>query len=202
VRPDDPITVAVGQLGCLIGEGLLQILGGEQCLRVVGAGLDHAALEAAVAQGEARVVILDEGSVAQPSVPRRLCGARASVGLVVLAHRPTRAYATRMVGFGVTACLSTDASALEIVQGVCLAADGNHVYVAMSNDRTQARDARELGSLTRREREVLELLGNGRTNAEIAQALHVSTETARTHAKHVYRKLGVGSRGELLGIGT
>ena len=55
----------------------------------------------------------------------------------------------------------------------------------------------EPGLLTAREAEVLELLRTGRSNAEIAAALHVSIETVRTHARHVYRKLGVGTRREL-----
>jgi DNA-binding CsgD family transcriptional regulator len=43
----------------------------------------------------------------------------------------------------------------------------------------------------------MELLRSGRSNAEIAHTLHVSIETVRTHARRVYRKLGVGSRREL-----
>jgi DNA-binding NarL/FixJ family response regulator len=55
-------------------------------------------------------------------------------------------------------------------------------------------------SLTRREKQVLVLLGRGWKNADIARELQVSTETVRTHAQHVYRKLGVRSRKELLGV--
>jgi DNA-binding CsgD family transcriptional regulator len=55
-------------------------------------------------------------------------------------------------------------------------------------------------SLTRRESDVLELLSTGHKTVEIARVLQVGTETVRTHTRHVYRKLGVSSRGELLGI--
>ena len=51
--------------------------------------------------------------------------------------------------------------------------------------------------LTPREAQVLELLQSGRSNAEIAEVLHVSIETVRTHARRVYRKLGVRTRREL-----
>jgi DNA-binding NarL/FixJ family response regulator len=184
-----------------MSEGLLQVLGEDRGLRVVGVGLSEKALEGAVARGRAQVVILDEDSAVRPSVPRRLCGARAGVGLVVLAHRPTRAYATRILAFGVNACICSDASAKEIVRGVRLAADGRHVFVSMS-PRKADRTGRGVGiyALTRRERDVLEQLSRGHKNAEIAQTLNVSTETVRTHASRVYRKLGVSSRGELLGI--
>ena len=51
--------------------------------------------------------------------------------------------------------------------------------------------------LTPREADVLELLQAGHSNAEIAGALHVGIETVRTHARHIYRKLGVSTRREL-----
>jgi DNA-binding NarL/FixJ family response regulator len=197
---DRPITVAVGQFGSVIGQGLLQILGDDRGLRVLGAGLDRDALELAAARGEAEVLVLDEDSAATPAVPTRLRGARADVGLVVLAHRPTRAYAARVLACGVSACLSTETSAQEIVQAVRLAADGRHVFVSMSPRAPAAARAAGISALTRRERDVLELLGEGQKNAQIASTLNISTETVRMHAKHVYRKLGVSSRRELLDI--
>jgi DNA-binding CsgD family transcriptional regulator len=51
--------------------------------------------------------------------------------------------------------------------------------------------------LTKREGEVLPLLQQGRSNAQIALALQVGVETVRTHARNIYRKLGVSSRREL-----
>jgi LuxR family maltose regulon positive regulatory protein len=51
--------------------------------------------------------------------------------------------------------------------------------------------------LTARESEVLELLQDGHTNSEIAETLSIGVETVRTHARSIYRKLGVPSRREL-----
>jgi two-component system nitrate/nitrite response regulator NarL len=48
--------------------------------------------------------------------------------------------------------------------------------------------------LTRREREVLNLLAQGGDNDAIAQALVISPQTARTHIQNVLGKLGVHSR--------
>ena len=55
----------------------------------------------------------------------------------------------------------------------------------------------EGSELTAREGEVLELLQDGCTNSEIADALAIGVETVRTHARSIYRKLGVPSRREL-----
>jgi PAS domain S-box-containing protein len=48
--------------------------------------------------------------------------------------------------------------------------------------------------LTRRQHEVLRLLADGASSKQIASALHISAETARNHARHILRALGVHSR--------
>ena len=52
----------------------------------------------------------------------------------------------------------------------------------------------ELASLTPREREILDLVAQGNSNAEIAARLWLSTGTVRIHLQHIYEKLRVGNR--------
>lgn len=55
---------------------------------------------------------------------------------------------------------------------------------------------KEMERLSKREREVLEYLAQGLAYKEIAETLHLSIETIRMNAKHIYAKLHVHSRGE------
>jgi DNA-binding NarL/FixJ family response regulator len=104
-----------------------------------------------------------------------------------------------MLAFGATACLSKETQARDILNAIHLASRGLHVL---------PKTAREFGMaklpgpdlLTPREADVLELLQQGRTNAEIAAALHVGVETVRTHARRIYRKLGVRTRRDLANL--
>ena len=62
----------------------------------------------------------------------------------------------------------------------------------------EVEDDEEL-ALTRREREVLGLLAEGRSNREIADDLFVTLATVKTHLAHVYAKLGARNRNEAIG---
>jgi DNA-binding NarL/FixJ family response regulator len=64
----------------------------------------------------------------------------------------------------------------------------------MSRRRHQVAALRLLRRLTRKERKVLALVANGSDNEEVARALQISPETARTHVQNLSRKLEVHSR--------
>lgn len=63
-----------------------------------------------------------------------------------------------------------------------------------ANDRVRARS--QIGTLSSRERQVLELVSEGRSNKQIAAELFVSEFTAKRHVQNILRKLGVHSRWE------
>jgi DNA-binding NarL/FixJ family response regulator len=117
---------------------------------------------------------------------------------VVLANRPTAAECTQMLSFGATGCISKETQARDIVNAIHLASRGMHVLPrSASAGGGVDRLGLEGSDLTAREAEVLELLQDGRTNSEIADQLEIGIETVRTHARSIYRKLGVPSRREL-----
>ncbi len=65
-----------------------------------------------------------------------------------------------------------------------------------NGDVAGAVGAAETTPLTSREREVIELVGTGATNSEIAGTLVISESTVKSHVKHILRKLGAANRAE------
>ena len=58
------------------------------------------------------------------------------------------------------------------------------------------RELRRNELLSRREREVFELIAQGRSNRDIARTLFISESTTKVHVRHIFEKLGVRSRAE------
>ncbi len=67
------------------------------------------------------------------------------------------------------------------------------LHAAMRDPRPRVREKRP-GGLSRRELDVLRLLTAGRTSAEIATELFISTRTAEHHIQNIYTKIGVSNR--------
>jgi DNA-binding NarL/FixJ family response regulator len=194
------VTVVVGRFGAVMGRGLRQVLGEDRAMHVIAQDLDVARLEAVVCEREPEVAVLDETWAITSALPARLINSHTKLRIVVLASRPTREYAMRLLSLGVTACLPKDASAAEILTTIHLAAHGTHVLSFAPGHATALATPRSLLALTPREREVVACLGLGHKNAQIASQLCISVETVRTHVASIYRKLGVSTRRDLLGI--
>jgi DNA-binding NarL/FixJ family response regulator len=193
------IAVVFGHFDALLSLGLQQILSADQSLQIVGTDLDCTALEHTIARDAPRVAVLDEADVVESSLLEDLRAARPAIGIVVLAHRPTVAYAMRLMARGAS-CLAKNVSTADILAAVYSAADGRCVFADGDHLVERSCPATAAASLTPREREVLEFLSRGQSHPEIAYALQLGVETIRTHSRHIREKLGVRSKRELIGL--
>jgi DNA-binding NarL/FixJ family response regulator len=189
-----PITVAVSQFEDIVNRGLQSLIDEDPNLQLVAAAVQQERLAATLSEHEPDVAILNFGSLASPGELRELAQALPDTRLLVLANNPSAAECRQVIGFGATACLAKSTEARDVLHAIYLASRGLHVLPPA--DMT-AYEPSGPAPLTPREADVLELLQGGHSNAEIAAALHVSVETVRTHARHIYRKLGVSTRREL-----
>ena len=192
----DPVSVVIARFEDLVGHGLRALLGGDPYLEIVADDVPHAQLPAVLNTTAAQVAIVNFGSLASAIEVRDLHAGHRATRLVVLANHPSPSECNQMLAFGATACLSKETQARDILNAIHLASRGMHVLPRTARELDLAR-APGPDLVTPREADVLELLLQGRSNSEIAMALNVGVETVRTHARNIYRKLGVKTRREL-----
>jgi DNA-binding NarL/FixJ family response regulator len=191
-----PITLALAEFEDIVSRGLRSLIDDDSNLRLVAGDVAHERLAATLADRRPDVAIINFASLQSPAELRDLHHDFPATRLVVLANNPSAAEGRQMIGFGATACLAKNTEARDVLHAIHLASRGLHV-LPPDGTASPGVDHNGPAPLTPREADVLELLQGGRSNAEIAATLHVGVETIRTHARNIYRKLGVSSRREL-----
>lgn len=204
----EPIRVALCDDHAVVRSGLRLILEAEPDLLVVAEA--GTAEEAVTAARETRpdVFVMDVGLPDRNGIAATadVCRASPSTRVLVLTVHDDVAYLRRAFDAGAMGYLVKDAADIDLVQAVRQVANGRQ-YVhptlgaaLLAPDAPRARPAGPGGELSEREVEVLGLIANGLTNAEVADRLCVSVRTVETHRAHIHQKLDVRTRAELVRI--
>jgi DNA-binding NarL/FixJ family response regulator len=194
-----PVRVLTAEFEDLVAVALRQLISEEPYLELVADEVPMNRLESSISEHQPDVVVLNFGSLARPAQVYQLHQAHPETRIVVMANRPTAAECNQMISFGATACLAKEIEGRDVINAIHLASRGMHVLPRSAAETANSNGLGFQGSemLTPREADVLELLQDGATNAQIAQTLTIGVETVRTHARNIYRKLGISSRREL-----
>jgi two-component system, NarL family, response regulator LiaR len=121
-----------------------------------------------------------------------------TITLVLTAH-DRDAYLAGMMEAGAAGYLNKKLKANDLLVAIRRAARGEFLFDKEQMDRARRwREdvSRKWESLSSREREVLELLTDGKDNNAISDSLGISINTVEKHLKNIYKKLGVNSRTE------
>jgi DNA-binding NarL/FixJ family response regulator len=197
-----PVTVVSARFEDLVSIGLRKLIAEDTNLRLVANDIELDRLEDVLDEHNPSVVLLNYGSLPNSAYVYQLHQHSPDTHIVVLANAPTAAEANQLLSFGATACISKETQGRDIINAMHLASRGMHVLprstpASPSGSGFERLDLPEPDLLTRREADVLELLQRGMTNAQIAHELSIGLETVRTHARNIYRKLGVATRRDL-----
>ncbi|MHB1809635.1 MAG: helix-turn-helix transcriptional regulator [Solirubrobacteraceae bacterium] len=192
-----PVSVVIARFEDLVARGLQALLEEDASVEILDTDVEHERLAAVLLAHAPDVAIVNFGSLQSPAQVRRLRSSHPATQIVLLANHPSGAECAQMLAFGASACLGKATQARDIVGAVHLASRGLQLFPRVHRSGEDD-GAEESELLTLREAEVLGMLRDGRLNAEIADELQISIETVRTHARNIYRKLGVSSRRELV----
>jgi NarL family two-component system response regulator YdfI len=187
-------------------ENLLEARGVE----VVGSAGNIDSLGSQLSDAEPEVMLIDTaGEQSEPALESLAESDLASeVALVVLADHPPPEASADALRAGVRAVLPSDVSPRQLVAALQAASAGlvimhpREVDAAFPAIAPASRPLAELAEpLTRREREVLQMLASGAANKEIAAQLAISEHTVKFHIASILGKLGAESRTEAVALG-
>jgi DNA-binding NarL/FixJ family response regulator len=193
----------------ILREGLRVLLDRQDEFAVVGdASNGREAVEMAE-KHDPDVVIMD---LAMPGLngieaTRRIIARSPRTAVVILSMHSDESYILRSLKAGARGYLLKDSLKADLIDAVRAAVRGKSFFSPKVSqvlkeeyvNELEARGAEDTWELlTDREREILQLVAEGKTNKEIAAVLNISTYTIDTHRGHILQKLNLHSAPELI----
>lgn len=203
------LRLLLGDDHTLFRQGLRKILEERRDWEIVGEANDgRAAVQQAITL-KPDVVVLDigmpflNGIDATRQIVRKVPGVR----VLMLSMHCDEAYVTRALAAGAAGYLLKDSAGEDLIRAVSALAEGQSFFspaVAklMLNDYVRRAGqpvvADRYDSLSDREREIFQLVAEGRSNKDVAQMLSISPATVETHRARILQKLDVHNTAELV----
>lgn len=180
----------------VVAEGLRHLVQAQADMEVVALGTDGREAVRLAREARPDVVLMDlsmpelNGADATHAILRE----HPQCKVIVLSMYADRDYVRRALKAGASGYVVKRSAAKELVEAIRTAHAGGRylsasVADALSSGEAEAQDA--LGRLSAREREVLQLIVEGRTGAEIAARLELSQKTVETYRARLIEKLGI-----------
>jgi DNA-binding NarL/FixJ family response regulator len=197
----EAIRVLIADDHAVLREGLRSFLELQEGIEIVGDAADGEEAVALAERLHPGVVLMDlvmpklDGVEAMRALRERVPDAR----VIILTSYIDDDRLLPAIRAGAAGYLLKNAEPQELARAIRTAEAGEALIdpsvAARLVERLATDDRRDdYGSLTPREREVLELIGRGFSNKRIAQELGVAEKTVKTHVTHVLGKLGVADR--------
>jgi DNA-binding NarL/FixJ family response regulator len=198
----EPIRLMIVDDHAVVREGLRAFLGLQPGFEIVAEAADgrEAVTEAVRANPDVILMDLVMPRLDGVGAMRELRGALPECRVIVLTSFLDDERLLPAIQAGAAGYLLKNAEPAQIARAVREAHNGGALIDPTVAGRlvralaSPSRDASEPDALTRREREVLELIARGRSNKRIAFELGISEKTVKTHVGHVLAKLGVADR--------
>ena len=194
-----PIRVLIVDDHAVVAEGLKHVVAAQPDFSVVGSADDGRAAVQRTRELEPDVVVMDmampgmNGIEATAAIHDLDPGTR----VIILSMHSNPEYVHRALQAGASAFVVKRSAARELVDAIRAVHAGGRYFSAQLAEsvigRYVGRDAPQdpLQVLSAREREVLQLLAEGKAIADIADTLHLSPKTIETHRAHLYKKLDI-----------
>ena len=200
------ITVLLADDHALVRDGLRMLLESQPDMKVVGAVADGRKAVEMATQLRPDVVVLD---ISMPDMngieaARRIRQVSPDTRIIMLSMHDNAEHVYRALEAGALGYLLKDSAGTEVAVAVRAVHAGRRYLserigdLVMSGYLGQDRAGSPLESLSRRERDILQLIVDGHSNPEAARRLNLSVKTIETYRSRMMQKLGLKSVTELV----
>jgi len=200
----NPVRVLVADDHRMVRQGIIGILKSSGDIEVVAEAGDGAEAARKALETRPDVAVLD---VSMPRLDgfeaaRRIHETLPATRILILTMHEEEEYVVRTARAGASGYLRKDGAAAELIAGVHALNEGKSYFgpraLEVLSRAEEAGDGDPYGLLTDREREVFQLVVEGKTNAGIAEILSISRKTADNHRTRLMEKLDVHTSAELV----
>jgi len=193
----------------IVRDGLRSLLERQPDMIIVGEAEDGRETVRLAEEHNPDVIVMD---IAMPNMngieaTRRIVESNPATGVVILSMHQDESYVLRSLKAGARGYLLKDSIRGDVIEAIRAAAQGRSFLTKKVSKLLQEDYVRQMERmgvedsydlLTAREREILQLIAEGRTNKEVASDLTISLTTVETHRTHILQKLGLHSVPELI----
>jgi DNA-binding NarL/FixJ family response regulator len=196
----EPITCLIVDDHEVVREGLRLSLSRSENIRVVGEAADGNAAVTLAKRRRPNVVILDVRMPGKDglSAAKEITTEVPETAVLMFTAFAERSLLTRGIESGAKGYILKEAPHQTLVRAIQKVADGDG-YVDPALMPAFLNKERE-NMLTAREREILQLLADGMSNADVAGKLYISQETVKSHVRHILSKLEADTRTHAVAI--
>jgi DNA-binding NarL/FixJ family response regulator len=199
-----PVRILIADDHPLVRSGMRALLGAAEDMEVVGEAAtgEEAVTLAASLQPEVIVMDLRMPGINGIEATRRIMQAHPQIRILVVTLFEDDDSVFAALRAGARGYLLKDANEVEVLRAIRAVSSGDAIFSATIAQRLidffatprPAQAALPFPDLTDREREILTLIAQGRSNAEIAQSLVISLKTVRNYISNIFSKLQVADR--------
>ena len=203
------VRILLGDDHTLVRQGFRKILEERPEWQVVGEASDGRDAIRQAAQVDPDVAVLDIGMPLLNGIEatRQIVRRHPDIHVLILSMHSDEAYIIQALKAGARGYLLKDSADTELIRAIEAVAAGKSFFSpavakVMLDDYVRQMSEKgivdRLESLSEREREIFQLVAEGRSNKDIAELLGVSPTTVETHRAHILQKLDVHNTAELV----
>lgn len=194
-----PIRVLLADDHTLVLEGLRAVLRTHEEINICGEAQNGEEVIAYLHNNPVDVVVLDINMPVMDGITcaRKIKALHPRTKILILTMYAQKSFIDQILKIGVDGCLLKSNTGKELKEAILRVMDGKSYYDLINIFQSDSNEIAQF-KLSEREVQIVKLIADGLTSAQIAENLFIADHTVKTHRKNIMKKIGVHSTPQLI----